>query len=288
MSEKTTTYFFMSNLSIYCGNFVTFVDSEFSFNGSNRRSFSGVNLLDLSVSCHVGVFPSQTEEVTIEIDAEDSNDFSVTCEGGSLIVKEVSVDRSGNMIVSNSSGVVQINGVNFNTGGRSVSMIDGRIFIGGREVNPNDPSQLLESPKRQPRIKIFAPHGVSLTAKLNGVSVLASKVVFRKASVTVSGQSTVGLATKSLTLKVAGQGENFAVLKGGDLTASVSGQGSVRVKGEWESTDVSVSGMGKIQTDGVCTGDYDASVSGMGSISHSGDIRGRKHKSFSGMGSISI
>lgn len=269
----------MANLSVYNGNFVTFADNEFSSDGSTRKSFSEINSLDLSVSCHVGIFPSTNNEVTIQISAEDPTDFTVFRDGSVLVVKE--------KFAGDGMSFVSVNGVNFNHVSGNVSIINNRVFVNGREVDPDNMGSA-PAPKRLSQIKIFSPHNVDLTAKLDGLSILASKVIFRKAFVKVSGHSTVGLATKSLKLKISGHGENFAVLKGGDLNVSISGHGSVRVKGDYDSADVSVSGMGSIQTDGVCLGDYDASVSGMGKITHTGTIHGRKCESLSGMGSISI
>lgn len=267
----------MSNLSVYNGNFIDYSDNEFQFSGSNAKKFSGlrgVSLLDLDVSCNVGVFPASVDEVTIEVDAEDPDDFTIRREGSVLVVKEK----------NSASGGVSINGINI-SGGGNMSIINGRIFVDGREVNPNGTSA---PAKRQSRIRILAPRNIDLAANLNGQSILASQVVFRKASVKISGQSTIGLAANTLKLRVSGQGESFVVLKGGELNVSLSGQGSVKVKGEYESADVSVSGMGSIETSGICKSDYEASVSGMGRIVNSGVIHGRKRKSVPGMGSVSI
>lgn len=270
----------MSNLSVYGGNFLNYADSEFSsnFNPNVQKTFTAVDGLELNVSSHVGIFPSTSNVVTIEIDAEDPNDFNISYEGYTVVINEKS-SRS-NVVINNFGGSRTITSISGN-----VSIINGRIYQNGVEINPDDHQSPI---KRQSRIRIFAPHGVDLSAKLDGVSVLASKVVFRKSNIKVSGSATVGVATKSLKLKLSGQGENFAVLKGGELNVSLNGQGSVRVKGDYESADVTVLGQGNIVTDGVCLGDYEASVSGMGSIVHTGSINGRKRKSVTGMGSISI
>jgi hypothetical protein len=270
----------MSDLTVYGGNFLNFADSEFSsnFNPNVQKTFNAVDGLELNVSSHVGIFPSTSNTVTIEIDAEDPNDFSISYEG--YTVNEKSKGGSNNVVINSWGGGRSVTSFSGN-----VSIINGRIYQNGVEINPDQPSS---PPKRQSRIRVFAPHGVDLSAKLDGVSVLASKVVFRKSNIKVSGSATVGIATKSLKLKLSGQGENFAVLKGGELNVSLSGQGSVKVKGDYESADVTVSGQGNIVTDGNCLGDYEACVSGMGRIVHTGVINGRKRKSVTGMGSISI
>lgn len=269
----------MSNLSVYNGNFLNYADREFQGSSDYRKAFSGIYFIDLNVGCDVGIFPSANGQTTVEIDSDEPNDFTVKTDGDTLVIKQKSVSNGGSVVI-NGNGV-SINGMSFS--GNNVVMNNGRVYVDGKEVTPGS-----SKPTKKAKIKIFTAQNVDLSANLNGSGVLASKVAFNRVNIKVSGQATVGLAAKSLKLKLSGQGDNYAVLRGGSLTANVSGQGSVRIKGEYDSADLSVFGMGNIITDGICTGDYDASVSGMGSITHTGKINGRKRKSVTGMGSISI
>ncbi|MBW4554108.1 MAG: DUF2807 domain-containing protein [Aphanocapsa sp. GSE-SYN-MK-11-07L] len=264
----------MNDLTKYKGNFINFAEREFEFNNPTAKRFESANFLDVHVSCPVGIFPSGSSLILIEIDSEDPDDFLINYEQGGIIIKEK----------PQSSRVAGNNVVNIGSIAGNVTIANGRIFVNGREFTSDNQGVS----RRQSRIKMHAPSGIDLNANLNGVCVLASKVAFNLASVKVAGQSSVGLAAKKLKLKLAGQGENFIVMMGGSLEADISGQGNARIKGQWSSADVSVSGMGTISTEGICNGDYDASVSGMGSISHNGEIKGRKRQSKTGMGSINI
>lgn len=270
----------MSGLSLYHGNFVEFADREFVFHNSSRQGFAGISALELNVSCHVGIFPSSDNSdgcATIEIDAENPSDFRVTQKGSVLSVEERSTNCGTTTVthIGNGTFINQVSG--------SMSFTDGRMFVNGQEVGSTQSASA-----RQSRIKIWLPKGSDLSAVLNGLSVLASKAVFRKASVRVLGSASVGIAAKSLKLKMDGEGRSFAVLKGGDLNVSLSGAGSVTAKGDFASVDASLSGTGNLRTEGTCSGDYDADVSGVGSIAHTGTILGRRRKSVSGIGSISI
>ena len=270
----------MSDLTRYKGDFLKFADKELDgFDPTIKQNMVGIDSLDLMLSCDVGVFESPTDEVMILIETETPEDFKVS-KVGSVATIAQKTSNSSTVTFSGSGRGVTV------SGGQNVSIINGVVYVDGVEVRDGQSNSNVSTKKS--RVKIFAPHSIRLDAQLSGVSVMASKVVFSKASVKISGQSTVGLAAKSVKLSLSGQGDSFLVLKGGAVTASVSGQGSVKIKGDYDSADLSVSGMGSIQTMGTCQDDYDASVSGMGSIVNSGTIKGRKSKSMSGMGSISL
>ena len=270
----------MSDLTRYKGDFLKFADNELEvFDPSIKQKMIEIDSLDLVLSCDVGIFESPTNEVMILIDTETPEDFNVSKKGSVAHITQKS-SNSDNVTFSGSGRGVTV------SGGQNVSIINGVVYVNGVEIREGQSTSNVSTKKS--RVKIFAPHNIRLDARLSGVSVMASKVIFSKASVKISGQSTVGLAAKSVKLSLSGQGDSFLVLKGGAVTASVSGQGSVKIKGDYDSADLSVSGMGSIQTMGTCYDDYDASVSGMGSIVNSGTIKGRKNKSVSGMGSISL
>lgn len=270
----------MSDLTRYKGDFLKFADKELDgFDPAIKENMVGIDSLDLMLSCDIGIFESPTNEVIIMVETETPEDFNVSKVGTVATIAQ-KTSNSSNVTFSGSGRGINV------SGGQNVSIINGVVYVDGVEVR--DGQSTSSAPAKKSRVKIFAPHNIRLDARLNGLSVMASKVVFSKASVKISGQSTVGLAAKSVKLSLSGQGDSFLVLKGGAVTASVSGQGSVKIKGDYESADLSVSGMGSIQTMGTCHEDYDASVSGMGSIANSGTIEGRKSKSVSGMGSISL
>lgn len=273
----------MTNLTRYNGNFIDFADGEFNFNAQHSKSFQGVSGIDLSVSCFVGVFPSLNGETIVEIDTDDPDDFKISKQGSTIVIEQK--QSSGSTIINGvvMGGTSFGNVVQTNVSG-NVTIINGRVYINGVEQTASQSSK----PNRPSRIRLYLQPGLDVEADLNGSSVLASKVMFNDADIRVSGVATVGIAAKSLSLRLSGQGENYVVLKGGDLDVNVSGQGKVRVKGEFKRCSASVSGMGSVSTEGSCLGDYRANVSGMGSINHNGLVAGRVKKSVSGMGSISV
>lgn len=268
----------MSNLARYKGNFVSFADNEFEFQSSTVKHFAGkIIALDLSVRCCVGIFPSPSEETIVEIDTPAPDDFTVVQKGSTLVIQQKC--QAGSTTVVNGATI------SGDFVGGNISITNNEIYINGTRYDATQHSS------KQPgasRIRVYGPPNLDLDAELSGSSILASKIIFDHARVDVSGIAAVGLAARSLNLDLSGQGENYAVLKGGSLDVDVSGQGKVRVKGDFPQADVSVSGMGSVASQGICQGNYRASVSGMGSISHSGRIHGRVKKSLSGMGSINL
>jgi hypothetical protein len=269
----------MSDLAKYEGNFIKYADS-LEFDNGEARSFSNISELDLNVSCDVAIFPAQDARQTIvEIDSETPEKFKVYEDDGAIVIEEE--QSSSNSVVINSFG-----------GGRSVSvvsggnvmMVNGEVWVNGKKV---DPDQNSSSPAQRPsRVRIYAHSGIALQANLSGVSVLASKVVFRRANVKINGQSTVGFAAEKIDIKLSGQGKSYVICQGGGLDVKVSGQGSIVVKGEYSEVEASVSGMGSVSTNGACNGNYSADLSGMGRISHNGVVKGRVRKNKSGMGQI--
>jgi hypothetical protein len=263
----------VSNLAKYQGNFINLIESEFKFTANYQKTFSNIGNIDVSVGCTIGFIPSHTTGVIVEIDTDSPDDFKVFADGDTLVIEQKSI--SGNNTIINGQ-VIQ---------GNNISMINNQIFVDGMPYH-----QTLENAKSpyNHRIKVLIPSGMSLDANMKGIGLLVSSVLFTKAKVKISGSATAGLASKSLTLKLSGTGENYCVVNGGELKASISGMGKITAKGKFAEVDADVSGKGHIFTSGECLGEYSASVSGMGSISHSGNISGRIRKSLRGMGSIHI
>ena len=265
----------MSNLEIYQGNFVKYIDSEFNSKEFRySKSFNSITSVNLYLSCNVAFLPSSNEQIIVEHLREFKEDFNIYQESQSLIIEEKSQNFQSNLNFNSGDKI------NINQSVRNMTIISGEVFINGQKVT----SRKYQENKPLPEIKIYAPHHINLTAKLNGISILASKVIFTKAQIKVSGSATVGIAAKSVNLQVSGQGNSYLVLRGGNLDINLSGQGSVTTKGEYSDIDAKVSGMGIITTYGNCQ-NYWASVSGMGSINHNGFAR-YSRKKISGMGNI--
>ena len=270
----------MSNLAKYEGNFVKYADSfEFNSSGSAKTFDGAIDGLNLSLSCDVAIFPGKDGRTIVEIDSDEPEKFKV-CERDGVVFVENEADSSGGVVINNFGG-----GRTISVSSGGVSIINGQVYVNGKRVDADQSSS--EPPKRKSRVRIYAQHGIELEADLSGVSVLASKVVFDRAKVSVCGQSTVGLASKNIDIKLSGQGDSYVVCQGGELEAKVSGQGSITVKGDYSEVEANVSGMGEIRTIGTCNGNYRANLSGMGSINHSGTVKGRVRKNVSGMGRIS-
>ncbi len=266
----------MSNLTVYNGNFINFLDSETkNFDSKKQHSFNSyINELDIDAYCKVAILPCDMG-ASVDIDTEAIEDFDVYMEGERLVVKQ---KPQGGVSISSVNGSTVISSV-----GGNMSIIDGSVFVNGQRVDQSNQKQITPS-----QIIIRCPQRVRLDANLSGDSILASKVIFTKAKVCVSGCGTLGIAAEALKIKISGQGNSYIVMRGGDLDIAVSGQGDLLVKGEWQDAEISLSGMGKILTSGNCRGDYFGKVSGMGTIRHDGSVAGRVTEKVSGMGSCQI
>jgi hypothetical protein len=269
----------VSDLAKYEGNFVKYAES-LEFGSGETKSFYNIGGIDLQVSCDVAIFPAQDERTIVEIDSDAPENFKVREMDGFIVIEEARSSR-GSVTINSFGGGRTVSVVS----GGNVMMVNGEVWVDGKKVDPNQPSDT--PPQRPSRVRIYAHSGIELQANLSGLSVLASKVVFGRAKVKIDGQSTVGFAAKKIDFKLSGQGKSYVVCQGGDLDLSVSGQGSIVVKGEYSDVEASVSGMGSISTNGACSGSYSANLSGMGRISHNGTVRGRIRKNKSGMGQIS-
>jgi hypothetical protein len=270
----------MSNLDAYRGNFIDYLDAEFSGRTpQGGREYSGFSGLRLSLSCPVAILPSGSDRGYVFIDSGKPEDFDVQVKSGWLSVSQK--QQSGGSVTFSNFG----NSVNVTSVSGNMTMVNGRVFVNGQEVKPGSQAAEAEVPSR---VIVHMPQRMQLSARLNGSSVLASKVTFAEAEVTVSGQSTVGIAAQDIDFTLSGQGDSYLVCQGGALEVNVSGQGTVTAKAgpSFKKVKAKISGMGSVKTSGLCAGNYDAKVSGMGSISHNGNVNGFIDKKVSGMGSI--
>jgi hypothetical protein len=292
----------MTNLTRFGYDHFGFLNAhyvDFVANERNRFAFSvSQPTLEISSWCAVGIFPSASpSQVVVEIDAdeEDLKHFRVHQQGNTIVIEHTSPSGGGgNVIIGDvvmGGGSVRMSGVNISGGntnmyvnGQHIQVINGRTFVNGVLIDGGQ----AQKPRREPKIRVYAPQMSNLEASMNGSGVLVSAVPFQLADVEVKGQSTVGLGAYELDFRVKGQGDSFVIIGGGKLELQLSGQGNANIQGTWSEARVSVSGMGNVRSTGNCEGDYRASVSGMGSISHTGEVAGRVKKSVSGMGSINI
>jgi hypothetical protein len=266
----------MSDLVKYNGNFIEFVDTEVkNIQVKHENSFNTlVNHLDVDVCCKVAILPCESG-ASVKIDTDNIDDFNVYMDGDRLVVKQ---KPQNNISISSVNGSTVIGNISGN-----MSIINGTVFVNGQKINPSEQKKVKPS-----QVIIYCPQRIKLDANLAGDSTLASKVIFTKSKVVLSGQGTLGIATESLKMKISGQGNSYIVMRGGDLDITLSGQGDLKVKGEWQDADVSLSGMGRVDTEGKCFGDYSGRVSGMGKIKHVGTVSGQVREKVSGMGSCQI
>lgn len=290
----------MSNLARFAYDHFGYLNFEYSnFQANSRNRFEFVvdrPTLEIQSYCAVGIFPSQSpSQVIVEIDAdeEDLKNFQVTQQGNSIVIQQTSASSGGNVVIGDvvmGGGSVRMSGINIGgnadiyVNGQRIQVINGRTYVNGVPVDGGQNAE----PRREPKIRVYAPQMCDLEASMNGSGVLVSAVLFQSADVEVKGQSTVGIGAYELDFRIKGQGDSFVILGGGKLELQLAGQGNANVQGIWNEARISVSGMGNVRTNGNCRGDYRASVSGMGSIRHNGQIGGRVKKSVSGMGSIHI
>jgi Putative auto-transporter adhesin, head GIN domain len=257
----------MSELTNYNGNFVKLIDSfTIESKQSKKFTFAGnICNLDVDIYCKLLVIPD--DNISVEIITEDIEQFKLSFNDGILLIKQELTSCDNSNVFTNMT-------MNF-SGNAVINNINGKLFVNGIDVKPST-------------IIVRCPQNIDLTANLSGDATFASKVIFKRSKIKVSGQGTIGLATESLKLNMSGQSDSYFVLRGGDVDISLSGQGSVKIKGTWSDTEISLSGMGSVSTNGVVTGYYDATVSGMGRVNHTGDIKGNVKKRMTGMGNINI
>src|SRR5512147_171700 len=128
----------MSNLAKYKGNFLDYADQEFKQEQGSERKFHFKNLasifaIDIDVSSDVGVFPTDTNSITIELDTDSPNDFEVYESNGYIYVKQTR-SANGNATMINISGQTIISN-NFNFGETFVNGVRvGNAGTYGKEV----------------------------------------------------------------------------------------------------------------------------------------------------------
>jgi hypothetical protein len=260
----------MSQLAKYNGNFISFLEGGINeWEGIQANAFSGINELSIQGGAIFAVLPSPDNQAHVKVKGED---VSIQKSGDQLIIKA----ESRNSVTFSRNGGVVISGGN-------ISMINGRIFVDGKEVSPSD-----NGVSEQPKVLVLLPSVINFDGDLDTCGVFASKVPFSKARLSVSGSAEVGLAARAIKGKLSGSAEAYFVVKDGDLDLTISGSSSVRAKGSFSSVDITASGSSEFLTEGECKGGYRASASGCGKIKHRGSIRGQRRERTSGCGEIDI
>lgn len=268
---------------------------EFSdFKATQEQVFNvrGAGQLDIDASCPIAILPCDNGKVEVAIDAaaDDLKDFEVSHNGDKVSLKQKGMAGGSTVVMGGGSVVIggSSRGVTVvsNIRGGSVSIINGRVIVDGKEIKP-DGKQSSE-PTRLPRVVIKAPVNSNVDAEIGGAALLFSSVAHDEVYLRLAGQTNATVTAKTLNVDASGQSSVKATVNGGDLDVDLSGQGRVETQGEFAKVKADLSGMGQIRTSGTVRGNYTADASGMGSIVHRGDVRGRVRESKSGMATIEI
>ncbi len=266
------------------------------FNSVQRHVFDvrSVPQLDIRAACDIAILPGDSNRVIVEIDAETETleDFLVTQGGGKILICHLS-KSSGNAIIGDVviGNVVQsfsneVRSTVVSSGGQNISIVNGRVYVNGREVTQDGSATGKPTPKA-PRIRVYAPSS-NLDLSLSGSASFVSAVPMVESFVYLKGSAKVGLPTESLELNLSGSGEVQAKINGGYMTLNLSGSGSVSAVGAFSNVRVDLSGMAQVSTSGEVRGNYSVNASGMGRVSHSGRIKGSVRKNLSGMVQVSL
>lgn len=259
-------------------------------------SYSGIEKIVIKATCTVAFKKSSGNTVSVSVDGTKKDDVKISKSGDTLNVEYVSAGSGGTTIISGGGSVISIGGgdsdivigdimqTNSNCG-QNVSIINGVVYINGKQVKPEGSTEPDIIPVR---ILIELPDGLNLESEFTGMAKVAGNVVFNSARINSKGATDVALFAKSARASVSGSGDIDLKISGGSLRLNLSGSAGVSASGTFSDVDVSVSGSADITTSGPVSGDYDAQVSGSGSIRHSGSIAGSKNKSVSGSGRISL
>ena len=248
-------------------------------------SYSGIEKIVIKVTCTVAFKKSSGNTVSVSVDGTKKDDVEISKAGDTLNVEYVSVGSGGSVISIGGGDVVMGNIQTNSASGQNVSIINGVIYINGKQVKPEGSTE----PEIIPvRILIELPDGLNLESEFTGMAKVAGDVVFSNVRINSKGSTDVALFAKSARASVSGSGNIDLKISGGTLRLNLSGSADVSASGTFSDVDVSVSGSADITTSGPVFGDYDAQVSGSGSIRHSGSIAGSKSKSVSGSGRISL
>ncbi len=250
-----------------------------NFNSSRQYVFNVRDLpsLKIKASCPIGVFKGDADKIIVEIDADEetSEEFQVNQTGNTINIVQKPRNFDGNVVI----GTTVIS-----SGGQNIQIVNGRVYINGKEVTTDGSTGV---PRSLPKVRITAPYS-DLNATLAGDSLIVSTVPLKNTFLLLSGIAKADIPTYSLDLDISGSADIKALLGGGELNINVSGSSSIDIQGCWTHTNINLSGMGNVQTCGNCTGNYSVNASGMGAVNHVGTIAGFIRKSVSGMARINI
>lgn len=206
--------------------------------------------------------------------------------GGSVIIRGGSISVRGGASVSN----VSIGG------GNSMSIINGVLFVDGREVDLTRHMviEILTPPLMDVHVDDLIG-AVGIMPNLNGTIDFSSSsnanLYAHDANRVIGnihgqGSAEVLIVRESVETKISGQGGFTFNSVGGTVDAKVSGQGSIRINGgNSRSMEAKVSGQGSIEHHGTVNGDADLRVSGQGSITVR-QATGRVNPKVTGQGHI--
>lgn len=268
----------------------------------SSQKFSNVQRIKIKSSANVSIIKG--DQFYVHISGDDAEEVKVSqsddeveiecCEsnggnftnfiGGDVAIGNINIMQIGGKI--NNQTVMR----NSTVGGKSISTINGEVFVNGkRQVDEGSSSTSDEPapPARKPvQIEIRCPNGLAIECVLTGDAVLGAFPEFKEARIVIEGVGEARIQSRAGKLKIAGAGDiNYKSL-GGNLKMNINGSGDIKAYGDFKDVDASINGSGNIITDGNVSGDYEANICGCGDIKHSGRISGEKHKSISGTGSV--
>lgn len=250
--------------------------SNFSTTQHHDNSVGSNLLLDVNLPGDVAIVESCDDHAHVyaHIDNPDT-DIETHTEGSTLRITLSDANGDNTPIVTkNQSG-----GVTVNARGGNVVIINNRVYVDGKIVDPQAPLNLIKT-------IITVPKGVDLKLSMNGDYSFIGKVYFSNAFVTAVGNSQLDFSANHATIELTGAN-----------TAQVSGLSSLNVRITGASNlfanlassaevEAKITGSGQITTRGNVRS-YEASVIGSGQITHSGSVEKRTTRSL-GAGQISF
>lgn len=250
-------------------------------------TYNGIEKIDIKTSCDVAFKRCIRNIVSVYVDGTKKNDVKIHKSGSILSIEYVSANGGGTSFFSSGDvvmGNVHLGNVTqINSGGQNISIVNGVVYINGKQVKPEGSTEPDIIPVR---IVVELPDGLNLESEFTGMAEVTGDAVFNSVRINSKGAVNVGLRAKTARASVSGSGDLILEVNGGALRLNLDGSADVRSSGSYSDIDVIVSGSADVQTVGHVSGDYDAQVSGSGLIWHTGTIVGSKNKSVSGSGRI--
>lgn len=247
-------------------------------------TYNGIEKIDIKASCDVAFKRCSGNSVSVYVDGTKKNDVKVQKSGSTLTIEYASANGGESSFFTNGD-VVMGNVMQVNSGGQNISIVDGVVYINGKQVKPSGSTEPDTIPVR---IVVELPDELNLESEFTGMAKVAGDAVFNSVRINSKGAVNVGLCAKTARASVSGSGDLILEVNGGSLRLNLSGSADVRTLGNYSDIDVSVSGSADVETVGTVYGNYDAQASGNGRIRHTGTIAGSKNKSVSGSGRIVI